>query len=80
MRAARTAGDSWEDFLARPADYFALLAELGFITEDPEKTHGDLPDDIVEAVRALELKPSICRRRCAAIKVSAPASPWFSAK
>ncbi|WP_208722096.1 DEAD/DEAH box helicase [Rhodococcus qingshengii] len=47
--------DPWDDFLARPADYFALLAELGFITEDEEKTHGDLPDDIIEAVRALEL-------------------------
>ena len=39
----------------RPADYFAMLAELGFLTEDEEKTHGDLPDDIVEAVRDLEL-------------------------
>lgn len=48
-------GDPWDDFLARPADYFAMLAELGFITEDEQKTHGDLPDDIVEAVRALEL-------------------------
>lgn len=48
--------DVWEDFQARPADYFALLSELGFITEDAEKTHGDLPDDIIEAVRALELK------------------------
>ncbi|BBY07106.1 DEAD/DEAH box helicase [Mycobacterium noviomagense] len=48
--------DPWDDFLARPADYFALLAELGFITEDAEKVHGDLPDEIVQAVRALELK------------------------
>ncbi len=48
--------DSWDDFLSRPADYFALLSELGFITEDEQKTHGDLPEDIVEAVRALELK------------------------
>ena len=54
--ASWEAGDPWDDFLARPADYFAMLAELGFITEDAEKTHGDLPDDIVEAVRALELK------------------------
>jgi hypothetical protein len=56
---AREDGDSsdpWDDFLARPADYFALLSELGFLTEDAEKTHGDLPDDIIEAVRALELK------------------------
>ncbi len=52
--AAGTA-DPWDDFLTRPADYFALLAELGFITEDEEKTHGDLSEDIIEAVRALEL-------------------------
>lgn len=55
-QSSSQAGDPWDDFLARPADYFALLAELGFITEDAEKAHGDLPDDIVEAVRALELK------------------------
>jgi superfamily II DNA or RNA helicase len=48
-------GDPWDDFLQRPADYFAMLAELGFLTEDEQKTHGDLPDDIVEAVRKLEL-------------------------
>ncbi|AXY51430.1 MULTISPECIES: DEAD/DEAH box helicase [Rhodococcus] len=47
--------DPWDDFLARPADYFAMLAELGFLTEDEQKTHGDLPDDIIQAVRALEL-------------------------
>lgn len=51
-----TTGDPWEDFLIRPADYFALLAELGFITEDDEKTHGDLPTEIIEAVRDFELK------------------------
>lgn len=48
--------DPWNDFLARPADYFALLAELGFIVEDEEKTHGDLSEDIIEAVRTFELK------------------------
>lgn len=49
-------GDVWTDFLSRPADYFGMLNELGFITEDEQKMHGDLPDEIVEAVRALELK------------------------
>lgn len=44
-------GDPWPDFLTRPADYFALLAELGFITEDDEKSHGDLPAEIIDAVR-----------------------------
>ncbi|OKH78010.1 helicase SNF2 [Mycobacterium sp. SWH-M3] len=53
---AATTGDPWDDFLTRPADYFALLAELGFLTEDDEKTHGDLPTEIVDAVREFELK------------------------
>ncbi|ORW93960.1 helicase SNF2 [Mycobacterium sp. IEC1808] len=55
-RAAARGGDVWEDFLGRPADYFALLAELGFITEDAAKAHGDLPDEIVAAVRAQDLR------------------------
>ncbi|GAB2446741.1 DEAD/DEAH box helicase [Nocardioides hungaricus] len=63
QRAAQVSGkatgsaakDSWDDFLARPADYFAMLSELGFVTENEEKAHGDLPDEIVEAVRTLEL-------------------------
>ena len=53
--SATGSADPWDDFLDRPADYFALLAELGFITEDEQKTHGDLSDDIIEAVRNLEL-------------------------
>lgn len=47
--------DPWDDFLARPADYFTMLSELGFLTEDDAKAHGDLPAEIVEAVRALTL-------------------------
>lgn len=43
--------DPWEDFLGRPADYFAMLAELGFTPEDEEKSHGDLPVEVVEAIR-----------------------------
>ena len=49
-------GDAWDDFLRRPADYFTMLAELGLVTENTERSHGDLPDDIVDAVRALELR------------------------
>lgn len=56
IRAGGASGDPWDDFIARPADYFALLSELGFLTEDEEKAHGDLAEDIVQAVRALELK------------------------
>ncbi|WP_030271473.1 DEAD/DEAH box helicase [Micromonospora globosa] len=43
--------DPWDDFLARPADYFSMLAELGFVTEDENAVHGDLPEEIIQAVR-----------------------------
>lgn len=55
-QSAALTGDPWDDFLSRPADYFALLAELGFITEDDERTHGELPTEIIEAIREFELK------------------------
>jgi superfamily II DNA or RNA helicase len=45
----------WDDFLARPADFFAMLNELGFLTETEEAVNGGLPDEIVEAVRAFEM-------------------------
>ncbi|MFD7966879.1 DEAD/DEAH box helicase [Streptomyces zaomyceticus] len=48
-------GDPWEDFLSRPADYYAMLAEFGFLADDAEKSQGDLPAEIVEAVRELTL-------------------------
>ncbi|WP_241989900.1 MULTISPECIES: DEAD/DEAH box helicase [unclassified Streptomyces] len=48
-------GDPWDDFLARPADYYAMLSELGFLADDAEKSQGDLPAEIVEAVRQLTL-------------------------
>jgi superfamily II DNA or RNA helicase len=48
---SKSAADPWEDFLARPADYFAMLSELGFVTEDEDAAHGDLPEEIIEAVR-----------------------------
>lgn len=53
---ASTDSDVWTDFLSRPADYFGMLTELGFVTEDEKKMHGDLPEEIIEAVRAKELK------------------------
>ncbi len=52
LERARTT-DPWADFVRRPADYFALLSELGLVEETG--TYGDLPDDVVEAVRQLEL-------------------------
>lgn len=55
MSPADAEEDPWGDFLLRPADYFALLDELGFTTEDEQKAHGDLSEEIVEAVRKIEL-------------------------
>ncbi|MDV8002802.1 DEAD/DEAH box helicase [Rhodococcus sp. IEGM 1408] len=48
--------DIWKDFLSRPADYFGMLTELGYMTEDEKNMHGDLPAEIIEAVRAIDLK------------------------
>ncbi|WP_322612656.1 SNF2-related protein [Dermacoccus abyssi] len=53
---ASTDGDIWTDFLSRPSDYFGMLTELGLVTEDEKKMHGDLPEESIEAVRAKELK------------------------
>ncbi|MEV7663569.1 DEAD/DEAH box helicase [Paenarthrobacter sp. NPDC089316] len=55
MTPAVTADDPWDDFLLRPADYFALLDALGFTTEDAQTAHSDLSEEIVEAVRKIEL-------------------------
>lgn len=53
---ASTAGDPWDDFMARPADYYAMLSELGFLYDDEEKSKGDLPAEILEAIRDLKLE------------------------
>lgn len=51
------AGDPWDDFLARPADYYAMLSELGFLSDD-DKSQGDLPTEILDAIRELKLDTS----------------------
>lgn len=48
--------DPWDDFFTRPADYYAILSELGILTEGQGKEHGDLPDEIIDAIRATELR------------------------
>lgn len=48
-------GEPWQDFLRRPAEYFSLLHELGFLTEDEDAVIGGLPDDVVAAIRELPL-------------------------
>ena len=45
--------DPWKEFLRRPADFFSLLSELGLVEETD--TYGELPDDVVAAVREQEL-------------------------
>jgi ERCC4-related helicase len=56
VRPGNRPADPWEDFERRPADYYAMLSELGFLTEDEDKIHGDLSAEIIEAVRAQELR------------------------
>ncbi|XVX20363.1 SNF2-related protein [Actinomycetota bacterium] len=47
--------DPWDDFLQRPANYFAMLSELGLMVEDEKKVEGDLPKEILQSIRDLEL-------------------------
>ncbi|MGH3349102.1 MAG: DEAD/DEAH box helicase [Nocardioides sp.] len=58
VRPGNRPADPWADFEKRPADYYAMLSELGFLTEDEDKIHGDLSAEIIEAVRAQELRTS----------------------
>lgn len=60
-QAGSVPADPWSDFLADPARYLALLAELGALGDDGDAARGDLPDQIVEAVRAFRLDTSLLR-------------------
>ncbi|MXP24329.1 DEAD/DEAH box helicase [Gordonia sp. HNM0687] len=53
--ATNTVTDPWDGFMEHPADYFALLSELGLLTEDENSIFGDLPTEVIEAVRQQEL-------------------------
>ncbi|WP_380166901.1 DEAD/DEAH box helicase [Jannaschia sp. R86511] len=50
-KRGKSAVDPWKDFEARPSDYYALLSELGLLVEDENAVQGDLPAEIVEAIR-----------------------------
>lgn len=54
-RSASESFDPWDEFSLRPTEYYRMLQELGFNAEDEQKTHGDLPEDVVEAIRSFEL-------------------------
>lgn len=54
-RPQRAAADPWEDFRARPADYYAMLSELGLLAEHESARTGDLPAEIVDEIRNLRL-------------------------
>lgn len=45
----------WADFRARPADYQALAAQLGLLPDEGDRVHGDLPEEIVAAIRGMDL-------------------------
>jgi len=44
------------DFASRSSDYFAMLGELGYLIEDEEASHGELPMGLVESVREQVLR------------------------
>lgn len=52
---AQVPQDPWPDFFARPAHYYALFSELGFLSEHGGRFEGDVPSDVVDAIRALDL-------------------------
>lgn len=54
MRAVRPE-NSWQDFLRRPADYYAILEDLGLLMGDEDASVGGLPKEIVDSVRRCEL-------------------------
>ncbi len=62
LRAHLQAGnrvDPWADFIARPAAYYALLSDLGLLAEDDQKSLGDLPKHILEAIRKFKLSDKL---------------------
>lgn len=59
LASDQTGGDPWADFLERPADYFTMLSELGFLLEDQKAVEGDLPDEVIEKVRRFELSTEL---------------------
>lgn len=50
------AGDPWDDFIARPADYYAMLGQLGLLDDEEQEGKGDLPAEILDAIRDLKLE------------------------
>ncbi|MGJ6980677.1 DEAD/DEAH box helicase [Aestuariimicrobium soli] len=55
QRTKRAATDPWDDFRARPADYYAMLSQLGLMAEQESARTGDLPAEIVDEIRNLRL-------------------------
>ena len=50
---------AWSDFLARPSDYYAWLAEVTGFGVKPDAERGDLPEEIVAAIRDFRLDLSL---------------------
>jgi superfamily II DNA or RNA helicase len=52
------AGDPWQDFLQRPAAFFALLDEAGLTKPAGAAARGDLENDLIARVERFELDTS----------------------
>lgn len=57
-RSSAPAGDPWQDFLQRPAAFFALLDEAGLTPPAGAAARGDLGDDLIAQVEAFTLDTS----------------------
>ncbi|MFD5868753.1 DEAD/DEAH box helicase [Corynebacterium sp. NPDC060344] len=53
--AGASGEELWRDFRARPADYQALAAQLGLLPDEGDRVHGDLPEEIIAAIRGIDL-------------------------
>ena len=76
--------DVWDDYTARPVTYNGLLIEIGGLEPDSDASHGFVPEEIVERIRAFDLDTTLSgswiqpcfARRSAATSPSERGSRW----
>ena len=51
--------DVWDDYTARPVTYNGLLIEIGGLEPDSDASHGFVPEEIVEQIRAFDLDTTL---------------------
>lgn len=61
LSASGSDEQSWDDFEAHSADYYALVESITGAKVDVRKTQGDLPQDLVDRVESQELNCSLLK-------------------